>query len=121
MRACKAHRTDGGPCRANAMTESEFCFWHDPRRKRDLERAARRGGSRRTVELPDCDALTSARARRILAGVIQAVLDRSLEAGIARTVGYILQVDSRVREGEELEQRVEALERALEQNGDVRR
>jgi len=76
--------------------------------------AAKRGGSRRTVELPEAEALTPSRARRLLAGVVEAVVANTLEAGTGRTVGYLLQVEARIRESHELEERVEELERALE-------
>src|SRR5689334_21887314 len=27
---CKGTRLDGAPCRARALGDSRFCFWHDP-------------------------------------------------------------------------------------------
>jgi hypothetical protein len=43
-RVCKAIRNDGQPCRAAALTESDFCFWHDPSTQVARIEAARRGG-----------------------------------------------------------------------------
>jgi hypothetical protein len=111
MAECKAKRTDGTPCRAQALCEGEFCFFHDPDKRSAMVEASRRGGARRTVELPEAAPLTPERARAILAGVIEAVASGALDAPTARTVGYLLQVEARIREGHDLEKRVEALER----------
>ena len=72
--------------------------------------AARRGGERRTVELPEGAPLTPERARCILAGVIEAAASGAMDSATARTVGYLLQIEARIREGYDLEKRVEALE-----------
>ena len=50
-RRCKAHRKDGEPCKAAAVTGSEFCFWHDPHRRAAQRHAARRGGVARGAEV----------------------------------------------------------------------
>ena len=109
---CSATRTDGAPCRAPAM-ESGLCYWHDPATRTARREASARGGSRRTVDLPARDALTPALAREILAGVIEAVLSGALDPTTARTVAYVLQVEGRLREGSELEARIDVLEREL--------
>ena len=43
-RFCKSTTKDGEPCRANATTGSDFCFWHDPHREAAQRAAVRRGG-----------------------------------------------------------------------------
>ncbi len=111
MATCKATRNDGSPCRAQAATGGKLCFWHNPDSRGKMVEAARRGGARRAVELPEADSLTPERARAILAGVIEAAASGAMDSGTARTVGYLLQVEARIREGTELEQRVKALER----------
>ncbi len=111
---CSATRTDGAPCRAPAM-ETGFCFWHDPQSRAARRSASSRGGSRKTVELPSREPLTADRCRELLAGVVEAVLHGSLDQATARTVGYLLQVEARLREGGEIEARLAVLERALVQ------
>jgi len=64
------------------------------------------------VELPEGESLAPERARAILAGVIEAAASGAMDSGTARTVGYLLQIEARIREGSELEQRIIALERA---------
>lgn len=107
---CKATRNDGSPCKAQALPESGFCYWHDPERRQEMIEAARRGGERRTIELPEGKPLTPERARAILAGVIEAAASGALDNATARTVGYLLQIEARIREGHDLERRLEALE-----------
>ena len=82
---CNATRTDGQPCQAPVVEEGGFCFWHDPNRRQEMIEASRRGGSRRTVELPEVEPLTPERARTILAGVVEAVGTGALDAATART------------------------------------
>ena len=116
MSLCKAIRTDGEPCQAQAQGEGGFCFWHDPECRRELLDARRRGGQnrRRKVELPSAEPLAPEDARSILAGVVEAVVAGALDAGTARAVGYLLQIEARIREGYDLEKRVEALEELYE-------
>ena len=113
MATCKATRSDGEPCQAQAVNGSGFCYWHDPERRAEMLEASRRGGARRTVELPEAEPLTAEKARALLAGVVEAVMSGALDPGTARTVGYLLQIEGRIREGHDLEKRVAALERAL--------
>lgn len=111
MADCKALRTDGSKCRAQALHEGDFCFFHDPDSREKMVEAARRGGARRAVELPEGEALTPERARAILAGVMEATASGAMDSGTARTMAYLLQIEARIREGYDLEKRVEALER----------
>ena len=110
MAKCTATRPDGSPCRAQAMKGKGLCFFHDPESRDSLIEAARRGGARRTVELPENPLLTPARARGILAGVIEAAVSGAIDNATARTVGYLLQIEARICEGHDLERRIDALE-----------
>ena len=107
---CRGEKPDGTACKAQALPGSEFCFFLDPDRREEVVEAARKGGSRRTVELPEGDLLTPEKARRILSGVISGTLAGRIPDSTARTVGYLLQIEAKVREGHDLENRVEALE-----------
>ena len=117
MADCKALRTDGSKCRAQALREGDFCFFHDPESRGKMVEAAGRGGARRSVELPEAESLTPERVRAILAGMIEAGASGAMDSGTARTVGYLLQIEARIREGSELEQRVKALERVRDMAG----
>lgn len=113
---CKATRTDGQPCRAHAQEGKEYCFFHDPERAEDRITASREGGlhrRRRSVEIPQAEALDPEEARAILAGVIEATISGAIDPATARTVGYLLQVEAKIREGYDLENRVKAIEEAI--------
>ena len=109
-RQCKGKKPDDSPCKCQALPGSEFCFFHDPERHGEVVEAARRGGSRKVIELPEDELLTPEKARKLLSGVIAGTLAGTVPEGVARTVGYLLQIEARVREGHDLEKRLEALE-----------
>ncbi|HPD17988.1 MAG TPA: hypothetical protein PLE19_23880 [Planctomycetota bacterium] len=53
-RACKGSLPDGTGCRVAAVKGSDYCFWHDPKRRAAHRDAARRGGrAREPVLSPD--------------------------------------------------------------------
>ena len=114
MAKCTAKRSDGSECQANAMTGSDLCFWHNPDAAEDRLDASSRGGSKRSFELPVGAELTPGRARRILSGVVAATASGAMDAATARTIGYLLSIESKIREGADLENRIAALERARE-------
>ena len=41
---CKGTTDRGSPCRADARSGSDYCFWHDPHSRAARSAAARRGG-----------------------------------------------------------------------------
>ncbi len=111
---CKATRVDGKPCQAQAMADHQYCFWHSPEHREKLLEASRRGGAAgRRIPLPVGEVLTPSRARAILSGVLEAVATGSLDANTARAVGYLLQVDAKLKEKSEIEAKLEAIERAI--------
>ncbi|MPZ14353.1 MAG: hypothetical protein GEU73_08000 [Chloroflexi bacterium] len=75
--------------------------------------AARKGGSRKVLDLPVGAPLGAEESRGILAAVLAALLAGALDAGTARAAAYILQVERRIAEGDVLERRVAALEELL--------
>lgn len=46
---CKAQTTNGQPCQAQALTDSKYCFIHDPALGAARAKARKRGGQRRRV------------------------------------------------------------------------
>ena len=109
---CLATRTDGAACGA-PPGERGYCFFHDPRRREELLSACSRGGSRRTVPLPIERPLEASEARGILASVLGALLQGALDPNTARAAAYILQVERKIAEGEEFEERLANLEAAV--------
>ena len=117
---CEGVRFDGNPCGA-PPSQTGLCFWHDPERREDRLEAARKGGSRKALELPVGQALTPGEARGLLAAVVAALLQGAVDPGTARTVAYILQVDAKIAEGEAMERRVSAIEEMMDRRGGTNR
>jgi len=112
MTRCRAIRSDGNPCQAYAQTVSVYCFWHDPELRDERLAASSRGGKRRPAVLPEGEVLSVERARAILAGLVEAVATGALDPTTARSVGYLLQIEGKLREDQELGRRLEGLEEA---------
>ena len=126
-RTCSHRREDGRPCGAAPLREGDFCLWHDPEHADEVAEARRLGGQRRRRERVVAAAFelnglgSTADLRRILE---VAVLDTlGLENSIARSraLASLVSVGARLMETCELEQRLEALERVLEQRPKPRR
>ena len=45
---CSCIKDDGAPCRANAQTDSELCFFHDPEAADERAAARKAGGLERS-------------------------------------------------------------------------
>ena len=125
MSRCAGIRADGGRCKAEAMPEAEWCWNHHPdyeqARRRRASKGGKRGGRGRPIaELGNLRDENADIRRRLLEGEllpnVAAVAVQSINTDI-RAVGAAL----KVREQEELLERLEALEEALEQRKGERR
>jgi hypothetical protein len=119
MSTCSGIKADGGRCKAQAMRNSEWCINHHPdyeqARRRRASKGGRRGGRGRPIA--ELGALRDENAeirRRLLDGEllpnVAAVAVQSINTDI-RAVGAAM----KAREQEELVERLEGLEEALEQ------
>jgi|SRR5215208_5842988 len=111
MTRCPAITRDGQPCRGLVGAGSDYCPAHDPARSEARSRSASKAArSRPSTEI-----------RAIKAGireVIDGVQDGSIERGVGAVLfqGYnallkATETERRIRELDEIEERVEALER----------
>jgi len=121
---CAAIKANGERCRLRAIEGSEWCWNHDPahegERRRHGSKGGRRGGRGRPVaELGALRDENSEIRRRLLGGEllpgVAAVAIQSLNTDI-RAVATTL----KAKEQEELEGRLEELERVLESKKDGR-
>jgi hypothetical protein len=120
MRTCSGIRADGGRCQAQAMRDSEYCINHDPtraeeNRKRGSKGGKRGGRGRASAELKRLQHRFEELANQVLAGEI--------ERGSAAIAGQLLggaraciRDGMAAKEQEELIERLERLEQALEQD-----
>jgi hypothetical protein len=120
MALCSGIRADGGRCKAQAMRDSAYCIGPDPdqaeARRRRASKGGKRGGRGRPIaELGTLREENADIRRRLLEGElapnVAAVAVQSVNTDI-RAVGVAL----KAREQEELIERLEALEVALERN-----
>ena len=118
MARCAAIKPDGERCKSEAMPEAEWCWNHHPdyeqARRRRASKGGRRGGRGRTQhETEAIKALLEDLTDRVLAG--------ELETGPAAVANQLVNTRLRAieqerknKETQELEARIEALERAQE-------
>src|SRR5918993_4481630 len=121
MSLCSGIRADGGRCRAQAIRGNEYCIAHHPdyadaRRRRNSKGGRRGGRGRPTSELARLGARFEELADKVLEGEV--------ERGIGAVAGQLLggaracvKDGLTAREQEELIERLQALEEALERNG----
>jgi hypothetical protein len=110
---CKATKANGEACTLPAQGEQGLCWAHDPANAEKRRRGAARGGrAKANRELPQLKALLEDLTDRVLAG--------DLETGRAAVANQLvntrlraIEVERKIREAEELEERLEALERVL--------
>ena len=128
-RPCQAANQDGDPCQAPALTDSAFCWSHDPAKAEQAEAARRAGGIQRArqmdrVNVGTPDPLptwwpleTAAHVRAGLAHVAQETLSGRLPARDANAATGALSALVSALRATDLEQRLELLERTLEHRG----
>jgi hypothetical protein len=118
MARCAAIKPNGERCKAEAMPDAEWCYSHHPDYAAERRRRASRGGKtggrgRPATELKDVKALLEDLTERVLAG--------DLDTGRAAVANQLvntrlraIEQERKIKETEELEGRIEALERAQE-------
>jgi hypothetical protein len=120
MSLCSGIRADGGRCKAQAMRNSQWCLNHDPSRAEARRRRASKGGKRGGRGRPQTElAALKAEVRDVIEAVRTGELDKGVGAVLGQLYNVLLKAVSvglDVEERQELVQRMEALEEALEQN-----
>ncbi len=107
---CSGITREGTRCTRSAEGPNGLCWLHDPTRQEDRKRAASKAGSTR----PNREAAElRAQLRALYTDVLEGRVDKStgaVLAQIAQARTRLLATESKIREVEELEQRVAALE-----------
>jgi len=118
-RACRAIRTDGGPCGSPPLRDGAFCLWHDPAHDDEVREGRRLGGLRRRRETAvagayDFEGLrTTEQIRRLVEVAVIDTLGLENSIARARTLAYLAQTATKLLEVGELEERLTAVENAL--------
>lgn len=118
MARCAGTKPDGGQCTAIVNPQQRsYCYWHDPARAGERRRNASRGGkaksSREIADLKKqledlADDVRAGRMERGDAVVINQVLN---------TRARLIELGRKVKEQDEILQRIEALERKANHKG----
>jgi hypothetical protein len=118
MPRCLGFKQNGVQCTATVEPPLRYCWWHDPanadKRRRSASKAARSKPSR---EIRDLKKQLEDLAKDVLAGRV----DRGnavVVNQILNTRARLIELERKVRETEELEERLEALERSTEEQRD---
>ena len=125
MGRCTAIKPNGERCKGRAIEGSEWCWNHDPAHKDAHRRHGSRGGKRGGRGRPVAE-LTALRVEN--ADIRERLLKGELKPGVAAVAVQSINTDIRAvsaalkaREQEELTERLERLEAALEQKRGGRR
>lgn len=115
---CKANKSDGSKCEVAALTDSEFCFFHDPSRAADRKAAQSFGGHGNRMKtldpgVPDVKIQNSADTIALLSETINQVRKGLIDPRVANAVGYLANIAMRAAEQNELEARIRSLEALL--------
>jgi hypothetical protein len=120
MHKCAGIKPNSGRCERIVSSEQEYCYSHDPARASERKRNAARGGKvKATGEI----GRVKARLQTLADMVDEGQMDRSDAAVISQIWGtYIRAVgmELKVKEVLDLEERMEELERVLQQRGENR-
>ncbi len=118
MSSCSGVRADGGRCRAQAMRKSEWCVGHDPDKAEARHRRASKGGKAGGRGRPQRELVD---IKRRLSDLADGVLTGEVETGVGAVASQILNVflravsvELKAKEQLELIDRMEAIERSLE-------
>ena len=115
-RTCRATKSDGTPCQAAPLTDSDYCRMHSPDHVAEVQEARRLGGLRRRREVTVQGAYAVGDFRcvagltRVLEVAILDVLGLDNSVARARTLGYLVNVGFKALELGDLEERVHDLE-----------
>lgn len=119
MNRCLGTKRDNSPCTVAVEPPQAYCWWHDPANAEQRKQAASRGGKRAgrgrpQVELADIKQRLSDLADHVLDGTI----DKGKGAVVSQVLNVYLRalsVELKVREQEEILERVAELEALMEQ------
>ncbi len=121
MNRCLGTKRDNSPCTVTVDPPQTYCWWHDPKNAEERRRAASRGGrGKANRELRDIKALCEDLTERLLSGDLvpgpAAVANQLMNTRLR-----VIEQERRLKESEDLEARIEALERAQGRGKGARR
>jgi len=115
MARCAAIKANGERCRLDAQEKQDTCWAHSPENSEKRRRRASRGGrAKANRELPEIKALLEDLTDRVLSGELQTG-PAAVANQLINTRLRAIELERKIREAEEIEERLSALE-ALARN-----
>lgn len=101
------------------MRGAKFCFSHNPAAKKNKREASQRGGRNRRIpkratrpkKIVRVESISD--VQQLLFRTLAELRNGDLDAELARTVGYVSGIATKVAEAVELEQRMREIERQV--------
>jgi hypothetical protein len=113
MPRCAGIKRDGGRCTAIVRPSQTHCYQHDPKRAQERQRNASKGGrSKGNTEIADLKKQLRELAADVLCGKVERA-DAAVVNQILNTRARLIELERKIREQDELEERLEALEGVL--------
>src|SRR5215213_142398 len=109
MPRCAGRKEDGSPCERIVGASQPYCYSHDPERRRN---ASRGGRSKANAEI----AGLKAQLKKLAADVLSGKVERGAATAVNQIINSqarLLELERKIKETEELEARLEALEVVL--------
>jgi hypothetical protein len=120
---CEKIKSDGQRCRAMAIANSQYCFFHDPTVTETRKAAQRQGGQANGLEVLPADVagvpLHSGKdVAAFLAETINQVRKGRVSPKVASTVGYLSSLLMKALDTTDLEERLARVEQVLQMRGE---
>ncbi len=110
---CTATKRDGSPCTLPSYGSSDLCWAHSPETAERRRRGQSRGGRNKpNREIADLKKQLEDLAKNVLEGRVERA-DAVVVNQILNTRARLIELERKIREQEELEGRLEALEGVL--------
>jgi hypothetical protein len=117
MARCAGIKKDGGRCAVVVEPSQEYCYAHDPTRQDERRRnASKAARSKVDVEI----GTIKRRLREVAEGVLDGSIDKGKGSVSFQGFGVLIraiEVERKIKETEELEERLEALEQTQQRGG----
>ena len=118
---CKFIKNDETLCNANAMTDSYYCYLHNPEVSEEEKLNSQvKGGKGNKIKIMDpLEPVTVEKVEdvvKLLADTINRVRSGELDIKIANCIGYLSGHLTKAMEISELEQRLQTIERVIGRN-----
>jgi|SRR3990167_9849146 len=116
---CKKILNNNQQCRAFAQKDKDFCFRHDPNRKKECLNASSRGGQNRALQGiygKDVVLHSPMDIRNFISTVINGVWIGQVPVPVGTSMGFLAKCWLEAHNTAEIQDRIEALEERIEKN-----